>query len=67
MKREARRKYMVTLPVYFKEIQNVWKRVAEATGVSERTITRILKRQEQHQGKTLYLEHLARRTTFLSE
>ncbi|KDQ71559.1 hypothetical protein L798_09467 [Zootermopsis nevadensis] len=47
MKREARSKDKVTLPVYFKEIQKVQKRVSEATGVSERTIRRILKEQEE--------------------
>jgi hypothetical protein len=43
MKREARNKDKVTLTLYFKEIQKMQKRVSEATGVSERTIKRIMK------------------------
>jgi predicted transcriptional regulator len=49
MKREARSKDTVILPIYFKEIQKVQKRVAKATGVSERTIRRTLKEREKHE------------------
>jgi hypothetical protein len=54
MKREARSKDKVSLPIYFKEIQEVHKRVAEATGLSGRTIRRILKGREEHEQGTSF-------------
>jgi hypothetical protein len=54
MKREARSKDRVTSRIYFKEIYEVQRRVAEATGVFERTIRRILKQPEhEKQGTSL--------------
>jgi hypothetical protein len=49
MKSEARSKDEVTSPIYFKETQKVQKRAEQATGVSERTIRRILKKRERHE------------------
>jgi hypothetical protein len=67
MKREARSKDKLTLPVYFKKNTKVQKRVAEATGVSERTIKRILNEREEYEEQDTHLECLARSTMSLSE
>jgi hypothetical protein len=66
MKTEAGSNDKLTSPVYFEKYKYCRKE-SESTGVSERTIIRILKKLENTKNKTLHLKRLAGNTTSLGE